>query len=276
MLKKELFILFSIFLCLMGSVKAQQKRSINVFFDSDKSHLPPAEQKNLTVFLKGIDSIDIVSISILGYCDDIGRKGYNDTLSIARADHVKNLLLSAYVKDELINVLEGMGKLPLMKKNSIAQQRNFNRRVEIIVNYNLKQKEAKEKSILSDSQKVGDKIVLENILFEASRHQLLPESYSTLIKLTKVLRERPEYHIAILGHVCCNPPGKDIRDFDTGENNLSLARAKVIYEFLIQNGIAANRLSYKGMMANFPLGKGDKNDRRVEVQITSIVNTTKP
>jgi len=273
MLKKELFILSFVFLCFLGTVKAQQTKSINVFFNTDVSRLNQNEIKNLNAFLKGMDTVNIVSISIFGYCDDVGRKGYNDTLSTMRADFIKDMLLSANVKDEVINILEGKGKLPLSKESSVIEQRNFNRRAEIIVSYTSK---SKEKGILSDKQKVGDKIVLENILFEVSRHQLLPESYPTLIKLIKVLKEQPEYHIAILGHVCCNPPGKDIRDFDTGENNLSLARAKVIYEFLIQNGIAAERLSYKGMMANFPLGKGDKNDRRVEVQITSIESKVKP
>ena len=127
-----------------------------------------------------------------------------------------------------------------------------------------------EPSILSDSLKVGDKIILENILFENSKSILLEESVPVLDKLIKTIKEKPQYNIAILGHICCNPPGRDVKDFVTGEYNLSQARAKIIYDYLIYKGVDKKRLSYKGMMANFPLGKGEKQDRRVELQITGV------
>jgi outer membrane protein OmpA-like peptidoglycan-associated protein len=64
--------------------------------------------------------------------------------------------------------------------------------------------------------------------------------------------------------------GKDGLDKDTGLMNLSEARAKAIYDYLIKNGIDARRLDYKGLKSNFPLGIGDKFDRRVEIEITDV------
>ena len=55
----------------------------------------------------------------------------------------------------------------------------------------------------------------------------------------------------------------------TGKENLSEARAKVIFEYLVANGIEPQRLAYEGMAFKFPLGKDDNADRRVEIEIIS-------
>ena len=44
MLKKELLILSFVLLCFFGAVKAQQTKSINVFFDTDQEDLPIESQ----------------------------------------------------------------------------------------------------------------------------------------------------------------------------------------------------------------------------------------
>ena len=90
-----------------------------------------------------------------------------------------------------------------------------------------------------------------------------------------MIKEKKQYNIAILGHICCNPPGRDVKDFRTGEYNLSKARAKMIYDYLIFKGVHSSRLTYKGLMANYPLGKGEKADRRVELEITGIDTANK-
>jgi outer membrane protein OmpA-like peptidoglycan-associated protein len=91
-----------------------------------------------------------------------------------------------------------------------------------------------------------------------------------LDSLVTTLKEKPAYEIIIYGHICCHPPGQDGQDISTGIFNLSVARAKVIYDYLIEHGIEAGRLSYKGLKADYPTGKGEKYDRRVEIQITRI------
>lgn len=269
MLRKGLFCL--LLLCCVGSVvSAQQTITRSFYFDTDSSSLKISEKDKFNHFLKQLDSFKINAVSIYGYTDDRGRKGYNDTLSNKRAQFIKNLLLSYEVDNTIIHITAGRGKLPLENRSKIADQREENRRVELVMDYTHKPKEQLKPILNLDTLKVGDKLVLENILFETSRHQFLPESYKTLEILAATLKAKPQYNIAILGHICCNPPGRDIRDFDTGEYNLSFARARVVYEYLVKNGINPQRLTYKGMMANFPLGKGDKLDRRVELQVTAI------
>lgn len=248
---------------------AQKKKTTSFFFETDISALNEKQKDMFSQFMSELDSADIISISILGYCDDRGRKAYNDTLSIKRANHIKTLLQQAQVNIEKVNLLIGNGKVDLKDSESIDEQRANNRRVDLVISY-VKKNLANANVILSDTLKVGDKIILENILFENSKSVLLEESIPILEKITAVVKEKKQYNIAILGHICCNPPGRDVKDFATGEFNLSQARAKIIYDYLIYRGVNPSRLTYKGMMANYPLGKGEKADRRVEFQITGV------
>ncbi len=265
--KGFILILFSFFLASISY--AQKKMTTSFFFDTDISVLDERQKEAFGQFINELDSADIVSISILGYCDDRGRKGYNDTLSIKRANHIKDLLKENGINTERVGFLSGNGKVDLRETKNIVEQRAYNRRVDLVISY-VKRNFSADNSILSDTLKVGDKIILENILFENSRSVLLEESIPVLEKITNVIKEKKQYNIAILGHICCNPPGRDVKDFETGEYNLSQARAKIIYDYLIYRGVDAKRLAYKGMMANFPLNKGEKADRRVELQITAI------
>ncbi len=261
-----------ILLCMSLSISvshAQKKKITSFFFDTDINVLDDKQKEVFSQFVSEMDSADIVSISILGYCDDRGRKGYNDTLSVQRANYIKSLLQQRGINTEKVQLLTGNGKVGLKEPKNVNEQRAYNRRVDLVIGY-VKKSFTTEHSILSDTLKVGDKIILDNILFENSRSLLLEESIPVLERITKIIKEKKQYNIAILGHICCNPPGKDVRDFETGEYNLSQARAKIIYDYLIYKGVDAKRLTYKGMMSNFPLGKGEKNDRRVELQITGI------
>lgn len=266
--KRLSLILFCLSLFISAAF-AQNKKTTSFFFVTDISVLDERQRESFTQFISELDSAEIVSISILGYCDDRGRKGYNDTLSIKRASYIKELLQQTGINTDKVGFLTGNGKVDLTASKNVIEQRAYNRRVDLVIDY-VKRNLSTEKSILSDTLKVGDKIILENILFENSKSQLLEESIPVLDKITSVIKEKTQYNIAVLGHICCNPPGRDVRDFVTGEYNLSQARAKVIYDYLIYRGVEKKRLSFKGMMANFPLGKGEKQDRRVELLITGV------
>lgn len=269
MLNKGFILILLSILLFVGASYGQKQKTTSFFFETDKSTLDDKQMETFSQFVSEMDSADIISISILGYCDDRGRKGYNDTLSVKRANHIKELLQQCGINTDKVRLLTGNGKVDLTHPENILEQRAYNRRVDLVIGYT-KKNLVTDNPILSDTLKVGDKIILENILFENSRSVLLEESIPVLEKITKIIKEKKQYNIAILGHICCNPPGRDVKDFETGEYNLSQARAKIIYDYLIYKGVDPKRLTYKGMMANFPLGKGEKNDRRVELQITGI------
>ena len=263
------------FAFLLSSISyAQKTRTTSIFFDTDLNVLGEHQKSILSQFIAEFESADIISVSILGYCDDRGTKAYNDALSVSRANHIKTLLKLASVNPDKVSLLMGNGKIDLKTPENIAEQRTYNRRVDLKIEYANKSL-GTDNTILSNQLKVGDIIVLENILFENSNSVLLEESIPVLEKITALIKEKKQYNIAILGHICCNPPGRDVKDFRTGEYNLSKARAKMIYDYLIFKGVHSSRLTYKGLMANYPLGKGEKADRRVELEITGIDTANK-
>lgn len=262
----------------------QQQIKFSFHFETGQSNISTDDKENFTEFYKALDSLSVDSIHIHAYCDDRGSTLYNNKLSNFRALNVKNYLLKNDTKPKIFRA-DGMGEIqtdPLAI--DIVVQRKNNRRADVILfvsamnetssiesqPQNLGENLPKQKNLLTDSLIVGDKITLENILFEGGRRKLLPVSYKALDQLVSTLKSKPQYHIMILGHVCCAERGYDGIDNDTGIRNLSVVRAQTIYNYLVKNGIDEKRLESKGMKGDFPTGLGDYYDRRVEIEITSI------
>jgi outer membrane protein OmpA-like peptidoglycan-associated protein len=115
---------------------------------------------------------------------------------------------------------------------------------------------------------VGDRIVLDDrIHFATNSARIRPASFPLLERLAKLIQENPSYvHIGIQGHA-------DERGPEWFNLRLSKDRAKSVLDFLVQRGIAAERLSYDGFGTTRPLV--DRKDerawfmnRRVEFEIT--------
>jgi outer membrane protein OmpA-like peptidoglycan-associated protein len=88
---------------------------------------------------------------------------------------------------------------------------------------------------------VGDAtpVVLANVFFDLNKTNLRPESFIELNKLKDFLNNNPTMKIEIGGHT-------DTRGDDKSNQVLSEGRAKSVMDYLIKEGIAANRLSSKG------------------------------
>jgi outer membrane protein OmpA-like peptidoglycan-associated protein len=87
--------------------------------------------------------------------------------------------------------------------------------------------------------KSGTEIILANIFFDRNKADLKKESFVEIANLIEYLQKNPTIKIEIGGHT-------DTRDDDAKNLELSTRRAKVVYEYLIQKGIKADRLSFKG------------------------------
>lgn len=121
--------------------------------------------------------------------------------------------------------------------------------------------------------KTNDVMRIESIHFQPTRHFITQESEVILQELLQTLKDYPDLAINIEGHVCCIKSDGDALDTDTYELNLSVNRAKFIYEYLIENGIAANRLGYAGFGKRRPIVPVEKTEedaiknRRVEIRV---------
>lgn len=114
---------------------------------------------------------------------------------------------------------------------------------------------------------VGEKVVLNNIFFQLKSAELTKESLVELMKIGEFLRTNPSTKIELGGHTD-----------NTGEaafnQKLSENRAKSVYDYLVQDGIAAERLSFKGYGSTQPVGdnstdEGKAKNRRTELKITN-------
>ena len=266
---------------------AQKELTHEVYFETDKFEVPPTEHNRLLMFLSEIESMDIAKVSIYGFTDDRGSDGYNLKLSQDRANSIKTIFSNNEFDESVITNVDGKGKilLKLIKEDDLSKIRGLNRKVEIIVSSvfppkpkdtpeisNAKKKEATE--LLKGELEAGDKFELNNILFKTGYSKLLPESKETLKELAEVLVERKDLYFTIQGHVCCTKNSRDAIDRKTKKRNLSVARAKFIYDYLAKQGVSKRRMKYVGMRRKFPLGGEPKLDRRVEILITYVGQTT--
>lgn len=251
----------------------------SVYFATDSSCPNISEKNQLMNIVSNLDNSDTFSVSIFGYCDETGEQAYNYFLSTKRARCVKDLLLSRLNKLK-INQIEGKGELPISDTGNCDTEKlkTLNRRVDVVFTKNEGLKTMilapttgrLEITHLSENLKVGDKVILKNILFVGGRRDFLPESYSALDTLAAFLLRNRHYHILIIGHICCQGGDLDGIDLETGLRNLSVVRARMVYKFLINKGIHEKLLTYKGEGGKFPLGGDVKYDRRVEIEITGI------
>ena len=230
-MKSLLICILFLFGILSNHVLAQNSIVTTVLYDTDSSNLTIIEKGKLISFIKSLDTVKITRISVLAYCDDVGKNTHNDSLSNQRAQKVCIYLKGVVSNKKVPIAATGKGALELtsVSKRDINTQRAHNRRSEITIFYD--KKVGKRKSSGSDfsqfdTLKVGDKLILDNILFEGGRHNVLPESLPALDSLVKALRIHKTYNITILGHVCCTFNGEDGEDFDTHNNNLKM---KYIY-----------------------------------------------
>jgi outer membrane protein OmpA-like peptidoglycan-associated protein len=101
------------------------------------------------------------------------------------------------------------------------------------------------------------------ILFNSGKASFKEETFAVLQSITAILKEFPSSRFSIEGHT--DSDGKDAMN-----QTLSEERAGAVKEYLLENGIAKDRLTSSGYGEQKPIdtnktAKGKANNRRVEV-----------
>ena len=114
---------------------------------------------------------------------------------------------------------------------------------------------------------VGSIIVLRNIFFDFDKATLRPESTNELERLIKLLNDLPTLKIEISSHT-------DSKGSDAYNMTLSQSRSESVVSYLINHGIAKDRLTAKGYGETKPMDTNDtdegrQNNRRSEFKILS-------
>ena len=220
-------------------------------------------------------------LNINGYADFLSSNSYNKLLSSRRALSVKK-----YIQSKKLNItrieIKALGEINSKSQTNLIVGQPNQRRVDVIIVNDIKSNndQTKKQNNISNKKinstiilKKGERTTLEGLSFEPGRHYLLPQSRPVLESLLETLLKSEDLKIEIQGHICCKGDSDDGFDFDSNNNKLSENRAKVVYDFLIKNGIEANRLNFVGYGHTQPkvfpeLSPDDEQEnRRVEIKV---------
>lgn len=122
------------------------------------------------------------------------------------------------------------------------------------------------------TRSLDQKVIVEPILFDNNKYELLESAIETLNKILLALQNNPAIKVEISAHT-------DSKGNDGDNLKLSEQRAKSVVDYLVKNGINANRLSAKGYGESKILNRCKNNvdcgefehalNRRVEFKILS-------
>lgn len=198
------------------------------------------------------------------HCDTTGSMEYNDDLAQRRMDAVIHMMAKN-------RWLVSNAKRKIYSERKAGEDQNYThdiyRRVDVIIKIqpptNAQLLTMKLNSFAADTSKIT-RIDL-TILFHGGTTTMMTESVPEAKALKDFMLAHPEIHADIHGHVCC------------GDNYpLSLGRAKLITEFLMKQGVAANRLTYQGHSNSQPkiwpetTDEERKQNRRVTVDFKKV------
>lgn len=258
-MKKCSFIL--LFLLNVSCVCAQDQ--LTVFFDFDKHNLNEKAGSQLQQWSQNNPKIEVTKI--YGFCDWKGTNTYNDSLSLKRIYAVLEFL-----KQKNIKVIDGYEVRGFGEDFEQSEEQAENRKV-LLVYQPIKEKappkiDQHDLSTRFKNAQKGDKIRLENIYFYNMTPRILPKSRTVLADLLCALQDNPKLKIEIQGHICCQ------KVYDI--NELSVMRARAIYNYLVSKKINRKRLTYKGYGTSEPLhpipeknAQEEEENRRVEILV---------
>jgi len=163
----------------------------------------------------------------------------------------ENLEQEIAKEENEINKTEQIDKAPSMTQNSVAEQQEM---------------EAKKRELDAQFKNASGKFVLKRIYFDHNEARLKSESFNELNGIVAYLKDNQNIRAEISGHTDNIGP-KDYNE------NLSLRRARAVVNYLIDNGIEANRLQAKGYGETQPLVSNDDErdgreiNRRIELKV---------
>jgi outer membrane protein OmpA-like peptidoglycan-associated protein len=254
------FSLISIYFSYAQQIK---DTTLIVYFDNNKYSLTQSEMNKLDSFFLNNQFAAVKNIS--GPTDPVGSSAANFILAGERNKTVINFL------KKYSSPKENYSENNFGETHPASQTDNaLNRRVEIIIQ--LKKNLADTIEVKKESALIK-KIVLDKLYFKPDLPVLESFSLDYLKSTAAILKNYTGAKFEIRGHVNCPLSVPANSDYMKKMNELSEERARTVFEFLQDNGIPAEKMTYKGMgnteMIN-PYARTDEEKRqnmRVEIFI---------
>lgn len=275
MMRKNIILIFPSFILYLGCISQTKDTSVNFYFEFNSAKLDSNQYRRLNDF-----SSTFQIKSIRGYADTTGTKKCNLSLSQKRALAVYTALKSSTDSIKKINLLyygESVEEPELWE----------NRRVEVIARPITESKAINQipaseathqvpvNALASDTTVRRLVIVrdfnLDHVYFMPDLAVITPESQSYMHELAETLKNYKTESFEIIGHINYQSrfDSTHLGDLFT----LSKRRAKAVYDFLVEQGLPASRMSYKGVGNSQPIYPSPKNDeeRRKNMRVQIII-----
>ena len=168
-----------------------------------------------------------------------------------------------------VNIDKATGKFVVVAQNDAnysinVKKEGFVNDTKLIKKLEVKQSPFVNLDFTIEPIAVGRTYKLKNINFQLNSFQLADTIKSQLDGLIVFLSDNPKVKISINGHT------DNIND-DKSNLLLSESRAKEVYNFLIEKGISADRLSYKGFGETKPIASNETELGRAQNRRTEFV-----
>lgn len=262
---KSLQVYLLIILLSAGNVIAQQK--VSVYFDFDKDLITSEQNLKLESLKQLINVGKAELVKMEAFTDTVGSNEYNNHLARRRANFVLMELgiNQASIETKVIGENYGI-------KQDYSNQTH--RRVDIwyqeiaVETLKLEESAIQSELLTKFTEFLNDSLLDETIIelsihFVPGKAILLPESNDELWNLFDFFNYNQNINGFIRGHVCCSD-----------DMPLSVERAAVVYNFLIDRSISPNRMKYQGYSNSIPAVSPEVTDedrrrnRRVDVIFT--------
>jgi outer membrane protein OmpA-like peptidoglycan-associated protein len=223
----------------------------NVYFPNSNSSLTNESKHELDIAAEILKKNPDAVLNVTGY-DKTNKK-----LAESRAKAVNEYLVAKGVEPSRIKSVNGE-----TSKSKSIDNKSVNLDVKLksglTMNYDPQ---------IIPTYAVGPTYVLRNVYFITAKSELKPEGKSELDTLKNIMTDNPTIKIELAGHT------DDVGN-DEYNQKLSESRAKAAMDYLIKQGIPADRVSYKGYGETMPYVPNDTDfnkqlNRRTEAKIIS-------
>jgi outer membrane protein OmpA-like peptidoglycan-associated protein len=258
--------------------EAVKKALINyaktIKFDSGKASIKKQSEEVLNDIVDILKEYPNAKFTIDGHTDSFGSANLNKALSNSRANSVKEYLVTNGISSDRLTTT-GYGEEKPLDSNETSDGRARNRRVEIKLSpsTNTDNQYTEEMGTVLNNESIeapeDDKNILnkhtKTILFDTGKASIKKQSTEVLNDVVGILKENPNTKFTIDGHTDSVGSAKLNKE-------LSNSRVNSVKEYLVSNGIAADRLITKGYGEEKPLysnnnSVGRARNRRVEINI---------
>lgn len=252
-------------------VSYKKTDSLQLFFATGKHQI--TDSTPLLSKLKGLNNQFVGKIVVCAYTDSIGSLVSNkklatkrllSTLQLIERSHIDSVFIDTINNNEMehqlnlqnmrrVDVFFYKELMPVAKKQAIKKAAQPNQKVETPV------KQSKLSIENMSTEVVLNEPINLHINFQPGTAIFMNSSYNNLKRLHEIASKNPQLNLELNGHVCCQ------NDYE-----LSIKRAETVKTYLIQKGIAAERISTTGLSNSQPLvpeyyEENKAKNRRVEV-----------